>query len=88
MLLVAASGPLTDPEDCLVRAAEAPAGESKAARVKTGRAWSSQARTAACGFAPRGASRSTGDASLITFSLEASLTKACLIADSAADSDS
>ncbi len=81
------SGPFTeDPEHCLVSAAGAAPGESNAASVNLGRL-PAEGEKAACGFMPCGASRSTGDISLITFSLEASRTSACLIADSA-DSES
>ena len=81
------SGPLTDLEDCLVKAAEGAAGESKAASVNLGRLPADWLK-AACGLVPHGASKSTGDLSLMTFSLDAKRTNACLMADSAADSDS
>jgi len=63
-------------------------GESKPASVNLGKLRVAGVKVA-CGLAlPHGASRSTGDISLMTFSLEARRTSACLMADSAADSDS
>ena len=63
-------------------------GESKPASVNLGKLRVAGVKVA-CGLAlPCGASKSTGDISLMTFSLEASRTSACLMADSAADSDS
>lgn len=84
--VAAASGPFTEPEDCLVMPAAAAGGESRAASVNLGRP-AAEAEKGACGLEPCGASRSTGDIKRMTFSLEASRTRACLMADSAADSD-
>ncbi len=71
-----------------MRAAVGASGESKAARVNLGKLRVAGVKVA-CGLAlPCGASKSTGDISLMTFSLEARRTSACLMADSAADSDS
>ena len=67
--------------------AAAAGGESRAASVNLGRL-PAEAAKGACGLAPCGASKSTGDIRRMTLSLEARRTSACLMADSAADSDS